>query len=182
MSDPWWPRRDGSELLAYLEEPERAEILAILEPLGACAGDMVFHRDSPSRSLLLVEAGELEVVDEAGNVLGTVGPGGIVGEVGFVDGEARTHDVRARADCELLRLTRERLLASEPLLMAKVLLALGQVLARRFRSAQADLAPIRAFASGLDEPEAPPSFDEIEDIDPVTLVRELARRGGTTGL
>ncbi len=182
MSDSWWPRRDGSELLAYLDASERELLLGMLESLWAGAGDMVFHRGSPSRSLLLVQSGELEVVDEAGSVLGTIGPGGIVGEVGFVDGESRTHDVRARTDCELRRLTREALLGSPPLVLAKVLLALGQVLAQRFRAAQADLAPIRAFASGLDEPEAPASFDEIEDVDPLTLVRELARRGAVTGL
>ena len=43
-------------------------------------------------------------------VLATLGPGCVVGEVGFVDGQPRTHDVRARTACRLRRLTRERLL------------------------------------------------------------------------
>src|SRR6266571_7863410 len=113
MKDRWWPVAREGELVGYLTGEEHERLLAVAEPCTAEAGDLVFQKGSPSRSLLLVEEGQLEVFDESMGqpvVLATVGPGGIVGEVGFVDGRPRTHHVRARTACRLRRLTRDGLL------------------------------------------------------------------------
>jgi CRP-like cAMP-binding protein len=101
-------------------------------------------------------------------VLGTVGPGGVVGEVGFLDGYPRTHHVRARTACRLLRLTRDALLGlagSDPGLFAKLTVALAQLVAGRFRSAVEELEPVRAFAASLRDPLElePGTFDEIDE-------------------
>jgi CRP-like cAMP-binding protein len=129
-------------------------------------------------------------------VLASIHPGGVVGEVGFVDGQERTHNVRARGDCRLRRLTRERLLdlvKDDPQLFAKLTISLARLVAQRFRSAMEDLGPVRAFAASLREPEdlsGVPTlgFDEIEEPLPmedpsqleathaVKLIKDVARK------
>jgi hypothetical protein len=203
----WWPEARAGELVAYLDDGELARLLAATEIAEAGAGDFLLHRGSPSRSLLLVEDGEIEIVDESMGdtvVLGRVGPGGVVGEVGFLDGQPRTHHVRAGTACRVRRLTRDGLIALgqvEPHLFAKVSLALAALVARRFRGALEELDPLRAFAASLGDPEetpvpprrgaaargsdaasaddAPIHYDEIEDplLDQaLDVLRELARR------
>ena len=168
--ETWWPRARGGELVGTLTDEEHVRFRGALEPCSAGAGDLVFQKGSPSRSLLIVEDGQLEVFDESlgeAIVLGVVGPGGVVGEVGFLDGYPRTHHVRARTACRLLRLTREGLLGfagSDPTLFAKLTVALAQCVAGRFRSAVEELEPVRAFAASLRDPLEldPGTFDEID--------------------
>jgi CRP-like cAMP-binding protein len=198
--ESWWPVVRPGELVGFLSEDEHARLLAAMEPCTAAAGELVFQKGSPSRSLLLVEQGQLEVFDEAVGqevVLAPVGPGGVGGEVGFVDGRPRTHHVRARSECRLLRLTREGLLQlvkDDPWLFAKLTIALAQLLAFRFRSAVEELEPVRAFAVSLREPlemEAGPDFDEIDEplpeADPdsgaaaVAVVKRVARKSRKRG-
>jgi CRP-like cAMP-binding protein len=209
MSAVWWPQARTGELVAYLDDQEHARLLAATEVAEAGAGDFLLHKGSPSRSLLLVEEGEIEIVDESMGetvVLGRVGPGSVVGEVGFLDGELRTHHVRAGTACRVRRLTREGLLAlapAEPRLFAKVTIALASLVARRFRSALEELDPLRSFAASLGDPEenaaprlrsdpagairsgdddeGPIEYDEIDDplLDQaLDVLRELARRPG----
>ena len=169
--ESWWPRARPGELAGSLTDDELARLEAAADACTAAAGDLVYQKGSPSRSLLVVEEGRLEVFDESMGqevVLGEVGPGGIVGEVGFLDGYPRTHNVRARSDCRMRRLSREGLLTildQDPRLFAKLLVALAQVVAQRFRSAVEELEPVRAFASSLREPLdlAEAGFDEIDE-------------------
>ena len=191
MEQTWWPRTQSGDLVAYLTEHEQRRLLALMEPCTARAGDVILHKGSPSRSLLLVEAGEVEVLDDAVGkslVLGRVGPGGIVGEVGFIDGQARTHHVRALVDCRLRRLAREGLLGlakGDSELFAKLTIALAQVVARRYRAAMEELEPVRSFAASLREPlssepgmETGP-FQEIDAPLPVgPTSRPVAKSGG----
>lgn len=159
MAAVWWPEARKGELVSYLDEQELARLLAVTEVAEAGAGDFLLHKGSPSRSLLLVEDGEIEIIDESMGdtvVLGRVGPGGVVGEVGFLDGHPRTHHVRAGTACRVRRLTREGLIAlaeADPRLLAKVSIALAGLVARRFRNALDELDPLRAFAASLGDPE-----------------------------
>ena len=172
MKDRWWPVAREGELVGYLTDEEHERLLAVAELCTAEAGDLVFQKGSPSRSLLLVEEGQLEVFDESMGqrvVLARIGPGGVVGEVGFVDGQPRTHHVRARARCRLRRLSREALLGfleRDSLLFAKLAVGLAQLLTFRFRSAVEELEPVRSFAAALREPldfeEVAPQFHELE--------------------
>jgi hypothetical protein len=101
-----------------------------------------------------------------------VGPGGVVGEVGFVDGAPRTHHVRAGTACRVRRLTRDALLAlaqADPPLFTKVAIGLAELMARRFRTVLSELEPVRAFAATLGEPEE----DGIDDVE------EPAPEGGS---
>ena len=187
--ESWWPVARRGELVGYLTDDEHARLLALAESCSAAAGDLVFQKGGPSRSLLIVVEGQLEVFDESMGlpvVLAIVGPGGVVGEVGFVDGLPRTHHVRARSACRLWRLSREALLGlvdGHPLLFAKITIGLAQLLALRFRSAVEEMEPVRSFAAALREPldsEDPlPQFDEIEaplpEEDPDRKARSAAK-------
>lgn len=192
MSEGWWPRVRQGDLVGYLDDQQHARLLQAAEPAVADAGTIVLHRGSPSRSLLMVEQGALEVRDEALGepvVLATIGPGGVVGEVGFVDGRPRTHDVRARERCRLRRLTREaflQLVQDDPPLFAKLAVGLAELVAGRFRSTVVQLEPVRAFAASLDQPmELPadpaPAYDEIDEPLPeqaLEMLRRLAQSAG----
>jgi CRP-like cAMP-binding protein len=180
----WWPETRTGDLVNYLGEDELRRLLACTESASVAPGEPILRKGSPSRSLLIVEEGEVEIVEESsGEVLACVGPGGVVGEVGFVDGQARTNDVRARNACKLRRLTRERLLElvkGDAPLFAKLTIALAELLAKRFRAAVAELEPVRAFASRLRDPAAAEAgegsdFDEIDEPLPEEA-RELIRR------
>jgi CRP/FNR family cyclic AMP-dependent transcriptional regulator len=62
-------------------------------------GEVVFHEGEPSRTVLLIEEGEVEVAKAAGAgevLLGTVGPGEFVGEMGVIEGRPRGATVRSR--------------------------------------------------------------------------------------
>jgi len=199
----WWPRVREAELVAYLDEAEHKRLLAAAEIATVGAGEPILSKGSPSKSLLLIDEGEVDIVEESMGedvVLATVGPGSVVGEVGFVDGEPRTHHVRARTACRLRRLTRDRLLElvkDDPTLFAKLTIALAEILARRFRNAVAEFEPLRAFAATIGEPvplerEKTGEYDSIEaalpeplpeadpGLDPddpaLGLIREMAAR------
>jgi len=192
MVGGWWPRLRAGDLVAYLDEQEYARLLKAAEPATADAGTVILHKGSPSRSLLFVEQGAMEVCEESMGetiVLASVGPGGVVGEVGFVDGQPRTHDVRAHGDCRLRRLTREgflQLVKDDPPLFAKLAVALAELVATRFRTTIAQLEPLRAFAASLQEPmdmDAPAggsqAFEELDEPIPeqaLELLRQLARQ------
>lgn len=186
----WWPRQRAGDLVGYLDDGEYARLLAATEAATLPAGHVVLHKGGPARSLLFVEEGQLDVCDEALGetiVLASVGPGGVVGEVGFIDGRARTHAVRAALATRVRRLTREgflSLVGGDPLLFAKLSVALAELLAARFRGAVGELEPLRAFAASLREPlpfeePQPQAFDELEEALPesaLALIREVARR------
>jgi CRP-like cAMP-binding protein len=184
----WWARVRSGDLVGYLDEAEYARLMAASESAQVEAGHVILHKGGPSRSLLLVEEGRLEVCEESTGetvVVASVGAGGVVGEVGFIDGRPRTQDVRAGTPCRLRRLTRERFLAlvhDDPRLFAKLSIALAELLAARFRTTVAELEPVRAFAASLKEPmslEEAAGFDELEEPLPETaldIIRDLARR------
>jgi CRP-like cAMP-binding protein len=199
----WWPaRREG--LSAYLDDAELLRFQAVTELAEVGPGAVVLHRDAPSRSVLVIEEGELEVVEEKLGelrVLAVMGQGDVAGELGFVDGWPRSQDVRARTACRVRRLTREKLMelaSSDPPLFGKLSISLAVILAARFREIMAELAPVRAFAASLQEPleEAVEpdadggelgAFDALEDDaggDALSLLRQIADKTsrGSAGL
>jgi CRP-like cAMP-binding protein len=206
LADSWWPAVRSGDLVRFLSDDEHGRLLAAMEPCSLSAGETALGKGEPSDSLLLVEEGELEVIEESMGEsvsLASVGPGGVVGEVGFVDGKPRTHHVRARTACRLRSLSRPRLLElvkDDPALFAKLVVGLAELIAARFRLVVRELEPIRAFAASLKDPlafderlahapaaPADADFDEIDEPLPeaaLELVRELARKaqGDLTGL
>ncbi len=156
-SGNWWPVAREGELVRYLDEEEYVRLLDDTIPVSAEPGDVIFFKGAPSTSLVIVVSGELEVFEESKgkmHVLGTVPAGSVVGEVGFLDGRPRTRHVRARTACELRRITREgfmALMSDSPVLLSKMMVALCELLATRYRSVTEELEPVRALAASLRE-------------------------------
>ena len=155
MADTWWPSVRSGELVRYLNEEEYVTLLDDTLPISAEPGDVIFFKGAPSNSLVLVVEGELEVFEESRGkmmVLNTIPPGSVVGEVGFLDGRPRTRHVRARTTADLRKITREgflELLNLEPVLFAKLMVAMSELLAARYRGVVEELEPVRALAASL---------------------------------
>ena len=154
-SGNWWTTLRDGELVRYLTEEEYVRLLDDTIPVSAEPGDVIFFKGAPSTSLVIVVSGELEVFEESKGrmiVLGTVPAGSVVGEVGFLDGRPRTRHVRAKTACELRKITREgfvELLNVAPVLFAKMMVALSELLAGRYRMVTEELEPVRALAASL---------------------------------
>ncbi len=92
--------------LERLQGPDRERLLAASRPLTVAKGSFLLRRGERGGDLYLVEQGELEIVDTRARpeiVIDSVGPGGIVGEMSFLDAAPRAADVRAGADTRCLR-------------------------------------------------------------------------------
>lgn len=100
--------------LDRLERPDRERLMAASRTLSFARGAYVLRRGEPGGDLYMVEAGELEVVDTRSRpeiVIDSVGPGGLVGEMAFLDESPRAADVRAAMETRCLRWERGVLLA-----------------------------------------------------------------------
>ena len=103
-------------------------------------GDFVIRSGDVDRSLLIVIEGDLETVAERRGRTRRLSPapaGSVVGEVGFLDGQARSASVIAITDGELLRMSVvsfESLAAVNPRLGRMMLFDLARILAGRLRA------------------------------------------------
>lgn len=88
--------------LEGLSAEQRASALMRLEELNVGAGELLIHRGQSGDALAYVLAGELEVRSAGGAVVGTAGPGELVGENALFAERARQATVVARVDSHLL--------------------------------------------------------------------------------
>jgi len=116
---------------ANLENLSRAIDMQTFEP-----GFVVFREGDEGDAMYLIERGEVDITvqDRAGQekLLRTFGPGDVVGEFSLLDGRPRSASMRARTQCEVLRLQRQvfmRFIQSRP----QVVLAMLQYLADKVR-------------------------------------------------
>src|SRR6185503_5377499 len=110
----WWPEVRAGEVIAYLDDQEYARLLEATVAVTVEPGDVIFYKGAPSKSLVLVEDGEVEAFEESVGrvlILGSAGAGSVMGEVGFLDGRPRSNHVRARTACRLRKLSRDTLLS-----------------------------------------------------------------------
>ena len=155
MAGTWWPALRAGELIAYLTEDELERLYDVTVPVVAEPGDVIFYKGAPSKSLIIVEEGEVEAFDESGGqkvVLGSAGAGSVMGEIGFLDGRPRSNHVRASAACRLRKLTRDQLVImadEDALLFGKLVISLAELLASRYRGVAAELEPVRALLASL---------------------------------
>jgi CRP-like cAMP-binding protein len=155
MAGTWWPPLRAGELIAYLTEDELERLNDVTVPVIAEPGDVIFYKGAPSKSLVIVEEGEVEAFERTGDrvlVLGSAGAGSVMGELGFLDGRPRSNHVRASTACRLRKLTREQLLDladEDALLFAKLVISLAELLASRYRGVVAELEPVRALVASV---------------------------------
>ena len=185
MAGAWWPPLRAGELVAYLTDEEHNKLVQALIPVTAEPGDVIFYKGAPSKSLVIVEEGEVEAFEEASGrllVLGSAGAGAVMGEVGFMDGLPRSNHVRAKTSCRLGKLTRDGLLnlaSEDPLVFAKIVISMAELLAGRYRSVVAELEPVRALVAsvreaGKDRPVAILDLDAGEQSQAMEVLKAVA--------
>lgn len=131
--------REDFLLLPGLDEDDWARLLAHTVQRRFAAGEIVIAAGDDDNAIQIIGDGLLDVLRRGSDQTIVVGPGNVIGEVAFFDGRPRSADVRARTDCTLFSLTRERfavLAAQEPLLARLLLLDLARTLAARLRRAE----------------------------------------------
>lgn len=136
------------------------------------AGEVLYRQGDPSDCAWLIESGQVELVSVHGRRThrhGVLGPGELIGELGLLDGAARSATATAQSDCRLLAIERaqflERLQAGDPILRTLV-----DSLLQRIRGL---VATVPADA-GL-PPEDVPCDDPVErtGIDKIRLEAQL---------
>lgn len=111
--------------------------ILISELLEHKDGEHLIEQGTVGRSMYLVVSGRLDVVRHDGDgerVLASLGPGDVIGEIGFVRATHRTADVRAVGPGSVLRFDHNRLekdLAFFPHIMAKLNFNISGILGQR---------------------------------------------------
>ncbi|MGH9442924.1 MAG: cyclic nucleotide-binding domain-containing protein [Thermoanaerobaculia bacterium] len=71
------------------------------------AGKTVFEAGDPGHALYVVKDGEVDIVIH-GNVVETVQPGGVFGEMALIESSVRSASAVARTDCALVPIDERR--------------------------------------------------------------------------
>ncbi len=131
---------------AALSLEEREALAARLVRRVVAQGDSLIEQDERGAGLFLVEQGELDVVVHepglAPLTVGRVSEGDVVGEVGLLDGSPTSASVVATTAARLLHLPVqefESLRRLQDRLAARVIIALGGLMAARLRRSTAKL-------------------------------------------
>lgn len=74
------------------------------------SGDIVMRQGTEGDCAYIIESGRVEIIieqqDGTQHVVGTRGPGAMIGEMAIVDNSPRTATIRALEDCELLEISK----------------------------------------------------------------------------
>lgn len=93
-----------AEVLGPLDEDLLTRLLPRLTTLEVPGGSVLMEEGEPSDALYLVLSGRLVATRRGGAVLGEIGRGEPIGEMGVISGAPRSATVRALRDCVLARL------------------------------------------------------------------------------
>lgn len=99
-----------SDLFNHLNNEETSTLLKLCEFESLTADEVLFYKDEPSDSLYIVTSGKcLAVLEENGveKLIGTIGVGEMIGELGALSGKPRALTIKAYSDSTLLKLTSE---------------------------------------------------------------------------
>ena len=95
-----------TELLRSVPDADLAAIAAASRLRAFRRGQVVFQRDDPSDTVIVVISGRVKVVVRSADggelTLTVIQPGGLFGEIGIADGGGRSTDAETLEDCELL--------------------------------------------------------------------------------
>jgi predicted acylesterase/phospholipase RssA/CRP-like cAMP-binding protein len=100
----------GIELFATLDDAALAALAAGAESLHLPGGEILLREDDPPDALYVVASGRMQafVTDGAAETLvGEIGRGEVIGEMGILGDEPRSATVRALRDSNLLRFSKE---------------------------------------------------------------------------
>ena len=129
-------------LLAPLPAAELEALARLAHERTAAKGEWLFRRGDPGDYLLVVLAGELRVsvsgVDGREQILRSLGPGDVVGEIALLDGSSRSADAVAVTRVRLLVVDRRSVL-QEVARNGEFALALMRLLCVRLRATSSAL-------------------------------------------
>jgi sulfate permease, SulP family len=139
------PRESG--LLRGLAAAEQELVLGLMCARRYEPGEALFHRGDPADSILLLLSGTVSVMipmeGQPGVRMAGVRSGDLVGEIGFLDKQARSATVVADTSLEAVVLGREafeQLSVSHPQVVQRMLINISLGLASRLRSTSLDAA------------------------------------------
>jgi glucose-6-phosphate 1-dehydrogenase len=79
-------------------------LIMALKPVVFRPGELVIRKGEIGRELYLISRGEVEVLDDAGKVVATLGEGNFFGEIGLLMSTPRTATIRANSYCDFFML------------------------------------------------------------------------------
>ena len=129
------------DLFGHLDREALGKLAAIAEEIEIDKGTVLCEQGRVAQECWVVVSGEAEVAISGGHVIGAVGPGETIGEMGLLDHLPRSATVTARTPMVLLRVDAKRfveLLDASPL--ARALL---EILTRRIRDLEHGRALVR---------------------------------------
>jgi len=121
------------------------ELISVCRRIDTSPGQIMVRQGDRSTDLFIVVSGRFRVMDDKGNedfVLAHLEPEDVFGEMSFLDGSPRSATVEAEEEGVVHVLSRDafmNLFASDPLMGARVLNSLGELLAMRLRAADHSL-------------------------------------------
>lgn len=132
----------GDTILRGLDDGEWRTLLEFVERQMFPSGVRILQQGDVDRTLYILESGHVDVViemSERSEVVATIGPGSVFGELAFFDGAPRSASIISRDACALLRLPHSafnNLAAWHPRIARELLFDLGRVLSARLRRIQ----------------------------------------------
>lgn len=129
-----------TDLFENLSSEDAAILEGSMQRIQVAAGELIVRQGDSGECVYLLLTGNASI-RQGPRRLFSYGPGASFGEMALLEGRARSADVLAETDCELLRLDREsfdRLLKEHSGLAARLLWNLGKELSYRLRAANAE--------------------------------------------
>ena len=120
-------------LFSRLSEKERDEIIRRLRRQEHDQGTVIFTTGLPVDEMYLIESGSVELSTDEGAVIGSVGAGGLLGDMDLLLGRSRSVEAQARSDVVLWTLRDSdlnELLEKHPSLGVRLTLALDAPIAK----------------------------------------------------
>lgn len=145
---------ENNGLLQGLSTDEITEVLMLGDHREVPQGSALFYKDAAADGVWLLEEGAVSILsgdDEVSSArLATFGPGRFVGEMGFIDGKARSATARADTPVRALLLDKEAiatLMERQPAAAMKITRNIARELSNRVRNSSALVAGETSDAS-----------------------------------
>jgi CRP-like cAMP-binding protein/uncharacterized protein YgiM (DUF1202 family) len=127
------PLIEAVPIFSRLSKKERDEIIRRLRRQEHDQGTVIFTTGLPGDEMHLLESGSVELSTDEGAIIGSVGAGGLLGDVDLLLGRSRSVEARARSDVVLWTLKDRdfnELVEKHPSLGVRLSLALGAPIAQ----------------------------------------------------
>ena len=147
--------------LVELSAADAREVVSYMRPERIKAGEVVIREGESTRNdfMALVLDGEVTVENSVAAahdsmVVSILGPGGLIGDMGIIDGGPRSATCTASTDLALAVLTREaltRLMDAHPSVAARLLLAMSKRIADHLRETNRKLMTFAQVSKALQQ-------------------------------